>query len=1469
MNSTTALLTIGVLVLLALIPAGSASPQVTYYTPHEGQNNADVIIYYTGIGFLSDCTAYLSRTGYPDIHPISISLANQTNQSAQLLIGTYNLVGAEPGDWDIHVLNTDGSNLVIPDGFTITGPPPPTPGSISVNSNPSGALIYLDGSSTGQTTNSLLTGITPGTHTVLLTLTGYYNASQQVTVYSGQTAIVSLTLVPIPPPPPTTGNISVSSNPTGALIFLDGSSTGLVTNSLFTSIQPGTHSVLLTLPGYYNSSQQVTVTAGQTTQVYFSLVPIPVPPPTTGNISITSSPSGALIYLDGASTGQNTNTILPNINPGSHSVLLTLSGYQNFTTQVIVVAGQTTQIYATLSPIQPPPPTTGNISVSSNPTGALIYLDTVNTGQNTNTILPNINPGSHSVRLNLTGYQDATAQVTVTAGQTAQVFIALIPAPGPVPTTGNLSVMSSPTGALIYIDSSSTGQATNSVITGIAPGSHLVTLKLTGYQDFNGQVLITAGQTAQLYASMVPIQPPGPTKGNISVTSNPAGARVYLDGVFTGQTTNTQLQNIDPGSHAVLLTLPGYQNVTTQVTVTAGQTTQVFVSFVPVPPTSGNISVSSDPAGAAIYLDGSSTGYVTNALLTGITPGSHTVSLTLAGYQNVSTQITVIAGQTVLVFASLAPNPTSGNIQVSSGPSGAMIFLDGADTGQVTNAVLNGIAPGSHNVALSLRGYQNFSAQVTVTAGQTVPMYATLIPIAPPVPTTGNISVSSGPSGARIFLDGVNTGQITNSVIPNVAPGSHSVVINLTGYQDVAAQVNVIAGQTSQVFATLTPVTPPVPTTGNISVSSYPTGALIYLDGSNTGQTTNTILYNIAPGSHTILLNLTGYQNGTAQVMVIAGQTAQVYATLLPVTPPAPTKGSISVYSSPVGALVYLDGVNTGQITNTLLTGITPGSHTVLLNLTGYKNNTVQVTVVAGQTTQVFVTLTPVKPPVPTTGAISVNSNPMGAEIFLDGMDTGEETSSLLTEIQPGSHSVLLNLTGYRNSSVQVTVIAGQTAQVYISLTPVPPPGPTTGNISVNSNPMGAEIYLDGVTTGQVTDSVLYNLNPGAYSILLTLAGYQNFTGSVTVVEGQTTQFYATLVPLPPVADFNGSPKEGNAPLTVQFTDESTGNVTGWAWDFKNDGTIESTEQNPAYTYQNPGTYSVNLTVTGPGGSDSKVSEEYISVSPSQPVADFTADPKSGPAPLAVQFTDESTGNVTGWAWDFKNDGTIESTEQNPAYTYQNPGTYSVNLTVTGPGGSDSKVSEEYISVSPSHPVANFMANITAGYAPLTISFTDQSTGNVTAWAWDFNNDGNIESRAQNPVYTYQNAGTYSVNLTVTGPGGVDSKVREDYIHVNATPEGAFIGNPTSGMLPLRVQFTEINTGNPWLRYWTFGDASTIVTSKNPAHVYTTPGDFTVSLTTLGPDGTKTYTRERYIHVDPNPNYTAPLTLFVPIPWTL
>jgi len=83
--------------------------------------------------------------------------------------------------------------------------------------------------------------------------------------------------------------------------------------------------------------------------------------------------------------------------------------------------------------------------------------------------------------------------------------------------------------------------------------------------------------------------------------------------------------------------------------------------------------------------------------------------------------------------------------------------------------------------------------------------------------------------------------------------------------------------------------------------------------------------------------------------------------------------------------------------------------------------------------------------------------------------------------------------------------------------------------------------------------------------------------------------------PAAPVADFSGSPTSGTAPLTVFFSDLSTGDITSWSWDF-GDGVGTSTAQNPSYRYDNAGTYTVSLTVTGPGGSDTETKPDYITV---------------------------------------------------------------------------------------------------------------------------------------------------------------------------------------------------------------------------------------------------------------------------------
>jgi len=169
----------------------------------------------------------------------------------------------------------------------------------------------------------------------------------------------------------------------------------------------------------------------------------------------------------------------------------------------------------------------------------------------------------------------------------------------------------------------------------------------------------------------------------------------------------------------------------------------------------------------------------------------------------------------------------------------------------------------------------------------------------------------------------------------------------------------------------------------------------------------------------------------------------------------------------------------------------------------------------------------------------------------------------------------------------------------------------------------------------------------------------------------------------PPTANFSGTPISGDYPLTVSFTDLSSGSPTSWSWDF-GDGVGTSTVQNPSYIYETAGTYTVSLTATNAYGSDTETKTDYITVtepSTNPPVADFSGSPTSGDYPLTVSFTDLSTENPTSWSWDF-GDGVGTSTEQNPSYTYEAAGTYTVSLTATNAYGSDTETKTDYITVT-------------------------------------------------------------------------------------------------------------------------------------------------------------------------------------------
>jgi len=197
--------------------------------------------------------------------------------------------------------------------------------------------------------------------------------------------------------------------------------------------------------------------------------------------------------------------------------------------------------------------------------------------------------------------------------------------------------------------------------------------------------------------------------------------------------------------------------------------------------------------------------------------------------------------------------------------------------------------------------------------------------------------------------------------------------------------------------------------------------------------------------------------------------------------------------------------------------------------------------------------------------------------------------------------------------------------------------------------------------------------NPAIYGNNIVWQYGEEYGGNSDIYMGTISEPKPSL----PVAAFSAKPTSGKVPLKVQFTDTSTGSPTSWFWNF-GDGS-KSYLQNPTHKYSKAGIFTVSLTVKNAAGRNTVTKTNYITVV-AKPVAAFSASPRSGKAPLKVQFTDKSTGVPAAWKWSF-GDGTY-STAKNPVHKYSKAGKYTVSLKVKNAKGSNTKTMSGYIVVT-------------------------------------------------------------------------------------------------------------------------------------------------------------------------------------------
>jgi hypothetical protein len=340
-----------------------------------------------------------------------------------------------------------------------------------------------------------------------------------------------------------------------------------------------------------------------------------------------------------------------------------------------------------------------------------------------------------------------------------------------------------------------------------------------------------------------------------------------------------------------------------------------------------------------------------------------------------------------------------------------------------------------------------------------------LLPAA--VSAVGNISVSSVPAGASIFLNGTSTGSVTPATIQSVLAGSNTVMLRLTGYQDYTQTVTVTNNATSVVSYTLVTATAAPTITSVLPVSGYNTSSVSNVIISGTGFSTS---------GATVVLAESGQTNVTG---TIVSATATQLTCTFPITGIQAGSWDVIVTNADGQSATRSGGFTILSSTSAVtLSSITPSS--------ALANTTVSITSLAGTNFQ---------------SSASLLLRRAGYNDIYGTVSTLSSTAITGT----------FNLTSQVPGDYQVCVINPNSDAVCGLTFTIDSDEITNGSIYFETNPPGASVYVNNTYKG-TTPFTLSNVIPGYYKVLVEDSGYQTYTETVKVTSGTKTSFYAKLV---------------------------------------------------------------------------------------------------------------------------------------------------------------------------------------------------------------------------------------------------------------------------------------------------------------------------------------------------------------------
>ncbi len=933
------------------------------------------------------------------------------------------------------------------------------------------------------------------------------------------------TATPVPAADQKTWKLTVKSTPAGAEIFVDGESTGKKTQSTLT-LDAGEHIITATNDkGGYADPYPVNLTKAQT--ITLSML---------YNVSITSQPAGAALWIDGEDTGTKTPQTVP-LTSGKHTIQVKddNGGSSALNSLTVDKAGE-----LNLKLAYP-------LEVLSDPPGALIWLDGTYTGY----VAPytfSLDEPVHTIRL--TDRSGSSETVEVDLRTTSEISPEIkyknvndqdktgyYLNSSTLAKTGTVVVDTVPRNNLdIYIGSTQINTiisgAKEAGIKGTLQSPYIIGALRSGVQSIRvdtkgGDLAYTTAKTPVLtgIVTTAEYRPGTVSRQNFKVLSDGYKTFQYsLNGKVApltakkGATTewDSEVSFVAVKSGNDYVTYP-YSQVIKNDTGSVTELTVEPREFV-----SQSVLVTSEPAGAAILVDGFLTGYHTPYTIDGLSDGQHTITVSRMGYFPAEKEIRLgdTAGAVTEVKMGDLEEYSHGTFVVLTDEPGAAVSLYGVATGETTPAVFYNFPTGEVKVTVTTPSKVTKTVTKTVGAGGITPLMITTGYVAPtvtqtPVPTatpepetTWKLTVLSDPAGSLIYLDDVYLGLTTPATF-DAAEGNHTVMVkdikgntasskvSLTKAATVKLDVPNGAGKYGSVLTAAQ-----LSKTGAVALTTYPSTVRLTVDSTNTDSvsrtyTTPMIIPALKAGAHTINASADSAEFGDA--VSVRVQTGIAAPLVFQTGDTAYTRYTVtsSDYS---GSYYSVDGriMPTAVRVGSAVTA-PAGAEFIVLQ---YEDEYISVP------TQALVTLqsngrAAITKQTYTTHDVLVTSEPAGASIIVDGFVTGYTTPYTISGLSDGTHRITVSKPGYYPAEklIRLSASSGTTDVSMGSLTAYP-----SGYLSIASDPKGAAIWINGVDTGEKTPMIYQAFPAGTWTVKLVFTSGEEKTASVSVSDGKVTE---------------------------------------------------------------------------------------------------------------------------------------------------------------------------------------------------------------------------------------------------------------------------------------------------------------------------------------------------------------------------